>query len=108
MLAADTRRAGPAPKLRDMLPGIRHDFNVVEGEGEDGQIDTFTSIDTLVLLLSGTRSAAFLQQSVRTLDEILPRSRHVVIAGAGHSGPWKAGQGGDPHTIAARLTEFFV
>lgn len=106
VLSADARRPPPAPRLRDLLPGIRFDFNVVEGK--DGAIGTFASVDKPVLLRSGTTSAAFLRQSVTTLAEILPRAHHVVIEGAGHSGPWNASQGGRPLLVAARLREFFV
>ena len=54
VLRADAYRRGPAPKLGDLLPGIRYDFNVVGGM--DAKMPTFGFIDKPMLLLSGTKS----------------------------------------------------
>ncbi|MCY1140950.1 alpha/beta hydrolase [Actinoplanes sp. Pm04-4] len=103
VLAIDGRKPGPAPKLRDMLPGIRYDFNVVGGM--DGKMATFRSVDKPMLLLSGTRSPAFLRQSIRELAGVLPQATHIEFDGLDHGGSWNNGR---PEVVAAALRKFFV
>ena len=90
-------------KLRDLLPGIRYDFNIVGSM--DGNMETLAFITKPMLLLSGTKSPAFLQQSIRDLKGILPKPQHIEYDGLGHSGPWN---GGCPRVVAKALLEFFV
>jgi len=107
VLAADSRAAGPPHmELRRLLPGIRYDFNAVGGM--DGKIQTLATIEQPVLLLSGTRSPAFLRQSVRTLEGVLPRAERVELEGLSHSGPWNASRGGRPALVAEALSRFFT
>ncbi len=105
MLRGDARKPGPYAKLRDLLPGIRYDFAAVAGM--DGTMSTFASVDKPMLLLSGTKSPAYLRQSIRELAGVLPGARHVEFAGLGHSGSWNADRGGRPGVVAAALREFF-
>ena len=90
-------------KLCDLLPGIRYDFNVVGGM--DGKMETMASITKPMLLLSGTKSPAFLQQSIWSLKGILPQAQHIELDGLGHSGSWN---GGRPSVVAKVLLEFFI
>lgn len=106
VLSADARRRTPYAKLRDLLPGIRYDFNAVGGM--DGKIDIFAGVHKPVLLLSGTKSPAFLRRGVRTLKQILPTAQHVELAGLGHDGPWNESRGGRPRDVAAALRDFFA
>ena len=94
------------PRLRELLPGIRYDFAVVGGM--DGRMATFATVEAPVLLLSGTRSPAFLQAGVRDLAAVLPRARRVQLAGLTHSGPWNTSRGGRPGLVAAALRDFFA
>lgn len=96
----------PYAKLMDLLPGIRFDFNVVEGM--DGRIGSFQSVEKPVLLLSGTKSPAFLRWSVRELAGVLHHVRHVELEGLGHDGPWNSGRGGRPDVVVEELREFFI
>ena len=105
VLRIDDWVSTPYAKLRDLLPGIRFDFNVVGGM--DGKIDTFRSIKIPILLLSGTKSPTFLRQSTQKLKEVLPRAYHTELNGLGHSGPWNTGRGGSPEVVAAVLQNFF-
>jgi pimeloyl-ACP methyl ester carboxylesterase len=102
VLAAQGRGAGPASSLRQLLPGIRYDFSDVEQM--DGRMGTLEGITVPVLLLSGTASPPFLQQSVRTLLDVVPDGRHVEFDGLGHDGPWNDG---DPRQVAEALEAFF-
>ncbi|WP_430781550.1 alpha/beta fold hydrolase [Actinoplanes sp. G11-F43] len=103
LLAADARAKNPAPKLRDMLPGIRYDFHVVGGM--DGRMPSLASVGKPVLLLSGTGSPAFLRAAIRDLVRVLPRAEHIEFTGLDHSGPWNAGR---PEIVAAALRHFFA
>ncbi|WP_157441891.1 alpha/beta fold hydrolase [Actinoplanes awajinensis] len=103
MLSADSRRTGPAPKLRDLLPGIRYDFNDVGGL--DGKMATFASVDKPMLLLSGTKSPGFLKQAIRDLAGVLPRATHIEFDGLDHAGSWNTGR---PELVAAALRDFFL
>lgn len=106
VLRIDGRKSGPYAKLRDLLPGTRYDFNVVGGM--DGKMGTFASIEKPMLLLSGTKSAAYLRQSIRKLAGILPEARHVEFDGLNHVGSWNVSLGGRPGVVAAALREFFA
>ena len=106
VLSADARRSSPYAKLRDLLPGVRYDFNAVGGM--DGKIDNFAGVNKPVLLLSGTKSPAFLRRSVRTLQQVLPITQHVELDGLGHDGPWNESRGGQPRDVAAALRGFFT
>ena len=106
VLSADARRRSPYARLRDLLPGVRYDFNAVGGM--DGKINFYADMHKPVLLLSGTKSPAFLRQSVRTLEQILPIAQHVELDGLGHDGPWNESRGGQPHDVAGALRNFFA
>lgn len=106
VLNADARRRSPYAKLRDLLPGVRYDFNAVGGM--DGKIDVFADVTKPLLLLSGTKSPAFLRRSVRTLTQVLPTAEHVELDGLGHDGPWNETRGGRPRAVASALLDFFT
>ncbi len=97
--------AGP-DALRAMLPGIRYDFNVVGGA--DGTVDTFSTLDKPVLLLTGTKSPAFLRQAIERLQALLPGAQCVDFDGLTHSGPWNTRRGGNPQLVAEALQEFLL
>ena len=94
VLATDTRASNDTPKLRDLLPGIRYDFNVVASR--DTELETYAVLDRRLLLVSGTKSPAFLPTGIRRLHLLVPHSRHVELKGLDHSGPWNAEQGSPP------------
>ena len=93
-------------KLHDLIPSIRYDFNIVGSM--DGKMNSFASITKPMLLLSGTKSPAFLKQSIRKLKGILPRAQHIDFNGLGHSGSWNISRGGQPKVVAKALREFFL
>ena len=92
--------------LRAMLPGIRYDFAVVGGM--DGGIESFRALEKPVLLLSGTRSQAFLRAAVQRLQAILPTSQRVDLDGLTHAGPWNRRRGGRPLVVAQALAAFIA
>ena len=106
VLRYDDQKDSPYTKLRSLLPGIRFDFNVVGGM--DGKMEAFASIENPILLVSGTKSPAYLRQSIRKLKGILPQAQHIELNGLDHGGPWNASRGGRPGIVAATLREFFA
>ena len=106
VISVDDRRSSPGAKLRDLLPGIRYDFDVVSGM--DGKMDTFATTNKPILLLSGSKSPAFLRQSIRKLEDVLPRTQHIEFAGLSHSGSWNKRRGGRPELVAGALRGFFA
>ena len=105
VLSIDGRRSSEAPHLRDLLPGIRYDFDVVASR--DTQLKSYAILTQPLLLLSGTKSPEFLRQGVRRLHQILPHSQRVELNGLDHSGPWNTGRHDDADRVAKALCEFF-
>ena len=93
-------------KVRDLIPAGRYDFNVVGSM--DGKMESFASITKPMLLLSGTKSPAFLRQSVRKLKGVVSQGQHIEFDGLGHFGSWNASRGGCPRAVANALREFFA
>lgn len=106
VLATDARTSTDAPKLRDLLPGIRYDFHVVASR--DTQLEVYATLHQRLLLVSGTKSPAFLRAGVRRLHSQVPQSEHVEFTGPDHSGPWNVEQGGHPNLVAQTLRTFFT
>ena len=106
VIRVDNRGSDTRTRLRDLVPGVRYDFNVVGGM--DGKIQTFASIHQPVLLISGTKSPPFLRQAVRQLQRLLPDAHLIQLTGLGHDGPWNTSRGGHPAVVAAALREFFA
>ena len=106
VIGVDARRADSGAKLRDLLPGIRYDFNVVGGM--DGKMGALAAVEAPILLLSGTKSPAFLRESIHRLEGVLPRTERLEFDGLSHSGPWNKDRGGRPDLIAGALRKFFA
>lgn len=98
----DGRRTGGA-SLRQLLPGVRYDFHDVAQV--DGRSEMYSAVDKPVLLISGTKSPAFLRQAVRALHDAIPGSTHVELPGLGHDGPWNTGS---PSAVAEALRQHLI
>jgi len=85
---------------------------VIRGDDKDssmqGKMATMANIDKPMLLLSGTKSPGYLRHSVRSLERVIPHSRHIELEGLDHSGAWNIARGGHPETVATALLEFFA
>lgn len=106
VLAGDAHRRPPRTSLGELLPGIRHDFDVVAGV--DGKMADFASLRSPVLVLSGTRSATHLRRSSRELAHIIPAGHLDELPGRDHGSAWNSRRGGAPETVAAALRRFFA
>ena len=101
----DRRGTGEYAPLRELVPTMRYDFNVVVSM--QGKLESFGSVTSDVLLLSGSKSPRYLQDSPVALDRLLASSQRIEFAGLGHSAPWNADRGGRPDIVSATLRDFF-
>jgi pimeloyl-ACP methyl ester carboxylesterase len=98
--------SGDYVPLRELVPSMRYDFNVVLGM--DGNAASFAGLRKEVLLLGGDRSPEYLQAALTRLEGVLPNARRIEFKGLDHSGPWNADQGGHPEPVADALRAFFA
>jgi len=106
VIRGDDKDSSPHAKLRELIPSMRYDFNDVSSM--QGKMATMANIDKPMLLLSGTKSPGYLRHSVRSLERVIPHSRHIELEGLDHSGAWNIARGGHPETVATALLEFFA
>ncbi|MEV0271732.1 alpha/beta hydrolase [Hamadaea sp. NPDC050747] len=104
---ADARRAGvdghvPMGELGRLL---HYDFAL--SAQASGQFDRYAGITAEVLLLNGTRSPAYLRESVASLARVLPSARHVQLDGLDHGASGNADRRGKPGVVASVLRDFF-
>lgn len=106
ILQADERAgSGQYALLRDLIPAMRYDFNVVASM--DRKAEIFANLGKAVLLLGGSRSPAYLTAALTDLDAILPNSLRLEFKTLDHSSPWNTDRGGHPDPIAQALRDFF-
>jgi pimeloyl-ACP methyl ester carboxylesterase len=94
------RPAGRDPRALILTMGLDAQL-VAESEGT---LDAYRALPVPVLLLGGTRSPRYLQQTLRRLADVLPAATLKVLPGAGHTAPDDSGR---PADVAAELTAFF-
>lgn len=105
VLRKDARQeAREYPPLREVVPTMQYDFNVVSSM--QNRFDTFRSVRSDVLLLSCVKSPAYLRESAVALERVLPKARRVEFEELDHSGPWNADRGGKPNVVATAVREF--
>jgi len=86
----------------DLVPTMHYDAQlVIESEG---RLSSYRSIDVPVLLLGGSKSAAYLHTTLNALETTLPQSRRIELHGAGHLAPDNTGV---PERVADELRRFF-
>jgi hypothetical protein len=102
----EIRGSGGYVLLRELVPAMRYDFNVVAEM--DGKAQSFRGVSTKILLLGGSRRPAYLKNSLATLKQVLPNARRKELAGLDHSGPWNFDRGGNPELVAQTLCGFFM
>ncbi|MEU1390650.1 alpha/beta hydrolase [Nonomuraea sp. NPDC005730] len=88
--------------VKALIPTQHFDMQVVR-EMADTVMD-YAALDARVLLLGGTKSAAYLSLALRKLAEVLPHARSITLPGVGHSGP---DDDGAPLVVAQALRDFF-
>jgi pimeloyl-ACP methyl ester carboxylesterase len=89
--------------LRELVPTMHYDAQLVMRS--EGTLQAFAGIPAQVLLLGGSKSAAYLKTSLAALAGVLPRAQRVELAGADHQAPDNTG---DPERVARELRPFFA
>lgn len=85
-----------------LIPTLHFDVQVIR-EVADTVAD-YAALDAQVLLLGGTRSAAYFGVAFEKLTEVLTHARCIALPGVGHSGPEDDGA---PLVVARTLRDFF-
>lgn len=92
--------------MRHLGPLLHHDFTLAT-EGS-GPFERYAGIRADVLLLNGSRSPAYLRESVASLARVLPAAHRVELAGLDHGASGNADQRGRPAAVAAALRSFLL
>ena len=102
--------SGDEPTMAELAFALPYDFTIV-GSMEH-RIPAFRDIRVPVLLLGGSRSAAFLKPALNELESVIPGAKRVEFAGLDHAGSWNRDSKRNPHgdaaLVADALREFFA
>jgi pimeloyl-ACP methyl ester carboxylesterase len=102
-LRHDLTRGDPSDvPLKTLIPTMHSDALIVR-ETTPG-IERLRAIQAEVLLMTGSRSPAFLRSGVARLFELIPKAKHVELPGVGHTAADNRGQ---PALVAEALRQFF-
>jgi pimeloyl-ACP methyl ester carboxylesterase len=88
-----------------LIPSIRFDAEIVRERG--GEIHSYHTVNQSILLLGGTKSPKYLQQSLDSLQKILPTVSREKLKDLDHSGPWNKDAGGSPEIVANAIIDYF-
>jgi pimeloyl-ACP methyl ester carboxylesterase len=102
VLSVGARLQGSESPVEALIPTLHFDIELIK-EMADTAMD-YAKLETRVLLLGGTKSAAYLSRALRELAEVLSHSQSRMLHGAGHSGPENDGV---PLLVARELRAFF-
>lgn len=99
-----------APLFSDLVPTFKNDISIAMSMLGEKNLDSLAAIQTETLLLSGTKSPAYLQEAVRRLEKTLPKDsvRRVELLGIDHGGTFNEAQHGSPKVFADELRRFFA
>src|SRR5438045_7459927 len=87
--------------MRMLAPTVHHDFKIsLECLGK---FETFKNIKAPTLLIGGSKSPKYLEESVDALEKILPDNKRIVFKGLGHGGTGSSKWGGKPKLVAIDL-----
>jgi pimeloyl-ACP methyl ester carboxylesterase len=110
MLKKEDATAQPGDfTMRRFAPTLHYDFQLVAEMAE--KADTFKALRTDILLLSGSKSPAWLKLAINTLAKALPNAKPVVFPGLDHSGssdPTPMSRTSKPEIVAQAMRSFFA
>jgi pimeloyl-ACP methyl ester carboxylesterase len=101
-LRLNAKAANGDVPIEKLVPTMHFDAHLVTETSMS--LDTLRSLQPDLLLMGGTKSAAFLRRILDLLEEILPRASRVRLEGVGHVA---ADNDGRPELVAAALRRFF-
>ena len=97
-----------APMFKDLVPTFRNDIEVAMDMLGEEKLQALSAVRTQTLVLGGSRSPAYLQNSVRELEKVLPDAKRVELKNVDHGGTFNKAQGGSPDVFAEQLKRFFL
>lgn len=92
--------------MRDSAPTLHYDFQIVAEIS--GNLERFKAITTDVILLSGSKSPAYLKAALDRLENLLPHAERIEFPGLDHAASWNSDRGGQPLPVAQALRQFFA
>ena len=92
--------------LSELLPAMRYDSGVVSGMQR--AMARVPDLRKPLLVLSGTRSPAYLKTAAAELATRLFIGRHVILRGLDHSAPWNIDKGGQPSCVSDAEVPFLL
>jgi pimeloyl-ACP methyl ester carboxylesterase len=103
-IAGDAKhlRAGDVP-IRELIPTMHYDALLVRETSP--VIERLRELETRILLIGGSESAAFLRRALDLLESLLPNASRVTLTGVGHLA---ANNSGKPALVAEALRAFFA
>jgi pimeloyl-ACP methyl ester carboxylesterase len=93
---------GDDVELRALIPTQHFDMQVVQEMSDT--LQEYSSLQTPVLLLGGTKGPTYLQGALDGLCDVLPHATRVTLPGLGHDGPEDDGR---PQIVVNELRHFF-
>lgn len=106
----DKNGSGEYLPMRALAPTLHHDGQLLFEMSET--LESFRSLQIEVLLLGGSKSAAFQKASLDGLEKVLPHVTRVKFPGLDHAGAWnydrQRNPGGQPALVAQALRRFFA
>ncbi|QBD77274.1 alpha/beta hydrolase [Ktedonosporobacter rubrisoli] len=111
MLAREDKNgSGEYLSMRTLAPTLHHDGQVLFEMSET--LENFHTVQAKVLLLGGSKSAAFQKASLDALEKVLPHVTRVEFPGLDHGSVWnydkQRNPGGKPELVAQELRRFFA
>ncbi|KIW23597.1 uncharacterized protein PV07_11784 [Cladophialophora immunda] len=95
------------PSFKDLVPTVHNDIEIAMSMLGDETLQKLAAIQTETLILGGSRSQAYLKNSVHELEKILPNAARVEFEGLDHGGTFNKAQHGSPEVFATELRRFF-
>lgn len=92
--------------MRMLAPTLHYDFQLVI-EMSDAQ-ERFRAMRAETLLLSGSKSPAYLRGAVDALEQVLPHATRIEFPGLDHGASGPTDRGGQPVRVAQELRRFFA
>ena len=88
-------------KLKALAPSLHYDAQIIRGTGSGGPLpaDRWSSATLPTLVMAGSKSPAWMRNSMRSLADVLPNATHRTLDGQTHIVK--------PKALAPALSEFF-
>ena len=106
----DKNGGGEYLSMRELAPTLHYDAQLLIEMS--GTLERFRAMKAEVLLLGGSKSAAFQKASLDALEKVLPHVTRVEFSGLDHAGAWNHDRqrkpGGQPELVAQELRRFFA